>query len=192
MARAGPYAAVIQISRKCLRPEVARRTESASRRPSPDTHHSNDGFRTVAESRAAWMLRKTKNPGLEAGAFRSAVRRLGSVLGDQRAAKLVVQASGEEIDVLLDAVGLRERGGDEVDVLAIHEHVVVFERDRPVRREAVFEAGANHGTPTGVAGRGKQPTAAQSVDLVLVVGDSGTALRVEQHVVPGVADLAGQ
>src|SRR5882757_3817478 len=72
---------------------------------------------------------KQKNPSLEAGAFRSAVRRLGSVLGDQRAAKLVVQASGEEIDVLLDAVGLRERGGDEVDVLAIHEHVVVFERD---------------------------------------------------------------
>src|SRR5882757_10805940 len=109
---------------------------------------------------------KQKNPGLEAGAFRSAVRRPGSVLGDQRAAKLVVQASGEEIDVLLDAVGLCERGGDEVDVLAIHEHVVVFERDRPVRREAVFEASANHGTPTGVAGRGKQPTA-QSVDFVL-------------------------
>src|SRR6185295_18852427 len=56
---------------------------------------------------------------------------------------------------------------------------------------AVFEAGTDRATPAGVAGRGEQRTAAESGDLVLVADHSGTTLDVDQDVVPGVPDLAG-
>src|SRR5262249_60760053 len=40
-----------------------------------------------------------------------------------------------------------------------------------------------------VGGRGEHATAKARDDLVLVVSDGRTALRVEQHVVEGIADL---
>src|SRR3954462_5924472 len=93
----------------------------------------------------------TKKPRARPGAFRH-VRRsarksvlVSSVLGEDRAAELVVQASGDEIDVLADAIAAdhaAERAGEVVG-LVLHEQVIVFDADRPVRSEAVFETDAD-------------------------------------------------
>src|SRR5882757_9004454 len=80
-----------------------------------------------------------------------------SVLRDHRATPAVVDADGDEIDVLTDAIGAEEeaaRRGEGVG-LVLHEQMIVFERSRPVRGEAVFEADADRATPAGVvASRG--------------------------------------
>src|SRR6478735_787737 len=77
---------------------------------------------------------------------------LTSVLGDHGAAELVVQADGDEIDVLTDAIGTEEgagRGGEGQGTI-LHEQMIVFDRSRPVRSKTVFEADADHATPAGV------------------------------------------
>src|SRR6266851_1360035 len=138
-------------------------------------HTKSDSSADVTHTTA-----QNKKTPAAAGAFRSAAKRLGSVLCDHRAAELVVQARGEEIDILLDAVGACGHAGrgDEVDSLPVHEHVVVLDADRPVRREAVFETGANHATPAGLAaGRSTQRAGRGRKNVVLGVGHSGTALR---------------
>jgi hypothetical protein len=60
-----------------------------------------------------------------------------SLTGDDRAAKAEVDARGDEIDVLTDAIGLEKptRRCREVEGLILHEQVVVFDADRPVRGE---------------------------------------------------------
>src|SRR5947207_11286892 len=75
-----------------------------------------------------------------------------SVLRDDRAAELVVQAGGDEIDVLTDAVGAEgeaARRGEGVGTV-LHEQVIVLDANRPVRGEGVFEAGADRAAPAGV------------------------------------------
>src|SRR3569832_170294 len=106
---------------------------------------------------------------------------------ERRAAEPVVQASREQVHVLLDAGGLD--AGEGV-VLATQEDVVVLEAERPVRREAVFEAGADRRTPAGVAGRAE--VRSSEADVILVVDHGRTALGVQQHVVPGVTELTGE
>src|SRR3954468_20544735 len=72
--------------------------------------------------------------------------------------------------------------------------MVVFEADRPVRGEAVFDADADRAAPAGVVGTielGSGQTA-RSDAAVAVAGDGGAALHVKQRVIPGVADLAGE
>src|SRR5262249_2983928 len=63
---------------------------------------------------------------------------------------------------------------------------------RPVRREADFEAGADRAAPAGVVGGRNKRATGHSEHVILVVDDRGAALYVEQHVVPGIADLAGE
>src|ERR1700686_2738312 len=98
--------------------------------------------------------RNEKSPGPRPGALISSLV-ARSVLRDDRAAELVVQADGDQVDVLLDVVGAgghpgnREDAGEAV-VVGAHEQMVVFDGGRPVRSEAVFEADANRATPTGV------------------------------------------
>src|SRR6201996_3219997 len=139
------------------------------------------------------MMPDKKKPRRErrAGVVRSAVRkRKRSEAAEQRAAELVVDAGREQVDVLLDAV--RAETAVEGDVLAIQEDMVVFEAERPVRSEAVFDAGADRGTPTGVVVRAEVRAGDVRVQIELVVDNRGTALGVQQHVVEGVADLAGE
>src|SRR4029077_6024098 len=112
-----------------------------------------------------------------------------SVLGDDRAAELVVQADEAHVDVLTDAVGPDETR--EGHVLVLQEAVVVPDADRPVRREAELEAGTDRATPAGLAGRAEQRARGRAVDVELVADDSRAALHVGEHVVPGVADLTG-
>ena len=81
-----------------------------------------------------------------------------------------------------------------VMVAVPHEQVIVLDADRPVRGEAVFEADADHATPAGVvdAGADHDAGAGRERSGNVVAGDRGAALDVEQGVVAGVADLAGE
>src|SRR5947207_1400168 len=118
-----------------------------------------------------------------------------SVRRDDRAAELVVQAGGDEIDVLTDAVGAEgeaARRGEGVGTV-LHEQVIVLDANRPVRGEGVFEAGADRAAPAGVvAGDASERAGCYAVDAVAVRGHGSTALDVEQDVVDGVTDLAGE
>jgi len=57
----------------------------------------------------------------------------------------VVDARRDEIDVLTNAIGLQKRTSRcrEGVSLILHEQVVVFDADRPVRGETIFKADAN-------------------------------------------------
>src|SRR5687767_4455205 len=86
-----------------------------------------------------------------------------SVPRNSRAAELVVEASGDHVDVLANTVGPDRgsrhgdrAGGNQADVTVPHEQMVVFDANRPVRCKAVFEADADRGAPAGVAGRIKR------------------------------------
>src|SRR5882757_9787449 len=118
-----------------------------------------------------------------------------SVTADDRAAKTVVDARGDEIDVLTDAIRLEKhttRRG-EGKGLILHEQVVVFDADRPVRGETIFKADADGAAPAGVIPSTRCNDASRGVEgSEAAVGYRSAALHVEQCVVPGVADLAGE
>src|SRR3984957_9487421 len=96
------------------------------------------------------------------------------------------------MDSLLDMVGDEEAGG-RIHVLVAHEEVIVFEAERPVLSEGVFDAGAKRGTPAGFPrGIETHQRRQRRIRRVLVVGDGGAALRVDQSTVPSIADLAGE
>src|SRR3954471_21951572 len=70
-------------------------------------------------------------------------------------AELVVDPDQTDVDVLLDALGRSDDTGriDEVEVLVAQEQVVVFDADRPVRREGIFDTCADRAAPArGVVG----------------------------------------
>ena len=75
-----------------------------------------------------------------------------SVTADDRAAKPVVDARGDEINVLTDAVSSNKDSGRgrEGESLILYEQVVVFDADRPVRGETIFKADADGAAPAGV------------------------------------------
>src|SRR4051812_385585 len=76
--------------------------------------------------------------------------------------------------------------------------MVVLDRHRPVWREAVFETNADDAAPAGFVGAveyragGKAQDGCADEAAVLVVGHGRAALHVEQRVVPGITDLAGE
>src|SRR6187431_250826 len=88
----------------------------------------------------------------DAGAFRL-FRECRSVPGDGRTAEAIVDAGSHEVSVLLDVVvaGVNAEKVEGV-VVGAHEQMVIFDAERPVRSKAIFQAGANRGTPTGVFG----------------------------------------
>src|SRR5438552_7306030 len=77
-----------------------------------------------------------------------------SVFRDDRATPAIVDADGDEIDVLTDADVIEHRAGYTGDAVVEegvgavpHEQMIVFDRGRPVRGEAVFEADADRAAP---------------------------------------------
>src|SRR4051812_4160926 len=135
-----------------------------------------------------------KSPGQRPGllCFASLAR---SVLRDDRAAEAVVHPGGDEVSVLLDVVvagvDAREHAdASEVVVVGAHEQVIILDAERPVRSEGVFHAGANRAAPAGLLGTIDHR--AEEHTFVAVVGHRSTALDVEQDVVGGIADLAGE
>src|SRR5260221_2223750 len=142
----------------------------------------------------------TKKPRAMPGAFcldRAPKRTksvLSSVLRDDRAAELVVQAGGDQIDVLTDAIVADQQAsaiGEGVG-LVLHEQMVVFETDRPIRSEGILGADADRATPAGVIAGGTNERARGVIDAVRVRGHSRTALDVQQEGVGGIADLTGE
>src|SRR5258705_12812378 len=123
-----------------------------------------------------------------------------SVLRDDRAAPAIVDADGGEIDILTNPVGCRKSadwkakvsGCIEADVAVRQEDVVILECDRPVRREAEFNTGTDRATPSGLPRTVQQQSCRNDERPVFVGNDSGAALHVEQDIVPGVTDLAGE
>src|SRR6185295_9015972 len=73
-----------------------------------------------------------------------------------------------------------------------HEQVVVFDTERPVRCEAVLKSDAYGAAPAGRAGRGQFNAAKRFKNAKAVARHRRTALYVEQRLIPGVADLAGE
>src|SRR5436190_941315 len=76
-------------------------------------------------------------------AFRCGSR--SSVFCDDRAAPAIVDADGDEIDVLADAIVAEHRAVhtehavvEEGDGTILHEQMIVFDPGRPVRGEGVF------------------------------------------------------
>src|SRR6202042_869908 len=89
----------------------------------------------IANARADEGRKKAPD---DAGAFQTTFR-ISSVARNHRSAELVIHARGEEIDIFLDMVGDQEAGG-RIDVRVAHEEVIVFEAERPILREGVFDA----------------------------------------------------
>src|ERR1700750_612650 len=131
--------------------------------------------------------------------FRSApsglhVLQLTGLSPRSKTAKAVVYPDRPDVHVLTDIVAARHRDGRcrERNIGVTHEQVVVFDGDRPVRRKAEFYPGACHTAPPGVARLIVHDTGCGEEGGVFVVGDGGTALYIQQNIVPGVADLAGE
>src|SRR5262249_11258965 len=146
------------------RPQPLLQKSATSRPPDPRTYREHCSFFVLnARGREAPFavsfgmvnrLVPKKSPGRSRGLSIRRKALLRSVAGDDRTAELVVDAGGEEIDVLLDVVGAGRNASrrDERVILRAHEHVIVLDAGRPVRREAVLEADADHAAPTGLAG----------------------------------------
>jgi len=117
-----------------------------------------------------------------------------SVARDHRSAEFVIDACGEQIDILVDTIEAIKCPGkvDKTDVAGAHEHVVVFKGNRPVRGDAIFESDTNHAAPPGLARRIVEKPGWNIEYPVLVAGHGGTALHVNERIVPGVADLGGE
>src|SRR5436190_2805697 len=117
------------------------------------------------------------------------------VPGDDRAAEAVVEAGGDHVDILMDGFAARERarndrrGQDEVAVT--HEEVIVFDRNRPVRGKAVFEADTDSAAPACFGRAIEHETGVGGHAGVVVAGRRDATLHVAEDVVPGVANLAG-
>src|SRR3954470_24221915 len=109
----------------------------------------------MAASGSRSLLNAKKKAGARPAFSQIELARRSSVLRDDRATPAVVDAHGGDVDVLADAVDRGEQAGSvpEAEGLILHEHVVVFDRCRPVRSEAVFDAAADDGAPAGFTGR---------------------------------------
>jgi hypothetical protein len=95
---------------------------------------------------------RPKTKGLrEAGLSVFQVQLLLSVLRDDRAAPAVVDADQTHIDVLADAIGVREQTcrRRKAGIVMPAEDVIVLSGDRPVLGEAEFQADAQRAAPTG-------------------------------------------
>lgn len=78
----------------------------------------------------------------------------------------------------------------EVHVPMTHEQVVVLNADGPVRSEAKFKARPYRAAPTSFAAVVDSQPSRKIEDPVFVADNRSATLHIEQHVIPGIADLA--
>src|SRR5262245_15774613 len=122
----------------------------------------------------------------------STVARL--IFGCHRTAKPIVQAGGDEIDVLTDGNRARVSTGwaGKVKRTILHEQMIVLHSDRPVWSEAEFKADACRGSPSRVV-RSAENSGGRVVGIAkAAIGDGAAALDVEQCILDGPTDLAGE
>src|SRR6266702_3150918 len=125
-----------------------------------------------------------------------------SILRDGGAAKGVVHAGRDQIDVLADAIDSHGSTGSwltrnnaqrrKAEVSASHEEMVVFDGDRPAREKAIFKAGADRSAHPCVACGGDNGSRCGEDILVTAGGDREAALHIEERAVPGITDLPGE
>src|SRR5215831_6148356 len=149
---------------------------------------------------ATSFLRNAKKPrtmpGLEfAGRSRKSV--MGRVAAAP-AAEAIVDAHRNHIHVLGDMIERTSKKRGDRDsvhervVRVTHEQVVVFDADGPIRREAVFISDAHGAAPAGGIQRGETNSSGRIEQTKAIACDRRAALEVEQRLVPGVSDLAGE
>src|SRR5215831_2190645 len=127
--------------------------------PQPQRLRKRSGDRFVSRKR---VRSKLATAGSSASNERPApfVRGLavyeGSVFRNDRAAPAIVRAHARDVDVLLDALGARERASrrGQIDRAPGHEEVIVLDANRPVRGEADFHAAVG---PIALAFEAEQP-----------------------------------
>jgi hypothetical protein len=122
-----------------------------------------------------------------------------SVLRDNRTTPTVVDTRRDQIDVLMDSVGTHQSacgpnkrdntGRGKPNGSVAHEHVIVFDAERPIRRKAKFKSGADRSTPLAFGRSGTYVTADGGDSFVNIARYSGAALDVEEDVVPGITNL---
>jgi hypothetical protein len=110
--------------------------------------------------------------------------------------EVVVHASRDKIHIAADPISTKDGGSSwnkKRRVAVAHEDMIVLNGNRPIRGKAVFEADANCAAPLRViAGRSYNRVRCGKEDIPTIVGHRGAALHVEQDVVPGIANLAGE
>jgi len=117
-----------------------------------------------------------------------------SVFRDHRAAKPVIHAGRDEINILTDGnrAGVSAGRAGKVKRTVLHEQMIVLHSDRPVRSEAEFETDAYGSSPSRVV-RSAENDAGRVVGVAkAAIGDGAAALDVEQCILDGPADLAGE
>ena len=70
--------------------------------------------------------------------------------------------------------------------------MVVFETNRPIRREAIFKSDAHSAAPAGGLIRGETKSSHCVTEVKAIARGRRAALQVEQCRVPSIADLAGE
>src|SRR5258708_3373264 len=85
-----------------------------------------------------------------------------------------------------------ENNRREVQRAGAHEQMVVFDSDRPIRCKTDFDAGSDRAAPAGFSYPVNGEAYSGCETLILVVGDGTAALHIPEHVIPGIADLAGE
>src|SRR5215471_442125 len=136
----------------------------------------------------------------DAGALSSPEVRRSVTGSDGRsapAAEAIVDSDSDHVHVLADPVakyGREARINPDAEgvVRTPHEQMVVFNTDRPVRREAILKADPHSAAPARVAYRGQADPGDRVQYIKAIAGHSRAALQVEQCRVPGVTDLAGE
>src|SRR5229473_4619533 len=146
----------------------------------------------IASLHPSYALRDRDEPG----------KRCGSILGNVGAAKRVVDADRDQIDVLTDAIDDHRAAGSrktrditqgrKAEVSGSHEEMVVFDGDRPARDKAIFKTGADRSAGTGVARRGGNETRCGDDIVVTGGGYCGAALHIKQRIAPSITDLSGE
>src|SRR4029077_15094233 len=110
-------------------------------------------------------------------------------------AEAVVHAQCDHMHVLADPI--ERTGKDAVRdreriVCVAHKQVVVFDTDRPILSEAILESDTHGAAPEGVACRGEFKAGKCVKYAKTIARHRPAAPHVEQRLVPGVADLAGE
>src|SRR5258705_7663978 len=129
-------------------------------------------------------------------------KRRRSILGDGGAAKRVVHADRDQVEVLTDAIDDHRAAGSrrtcentrrsQAEVSASHEEMVVFDGDRPAREKAIFKTGADRSAGPGVAhGSGDETRCGDDI-VVAGGGYRKPALHIKQRIAPGITDLSGE
>ena len=70
-----------------------------------------------------------------------------------------------------------------------HEHVIVFDAERPIRRKAKLKSGADRSTPPAFGRSGTYVTADGGDSFVNIARYSASALDVKEDIAPGITNL---